>query len=68
MSKNTHREKSLLSISAYAKKKAVSRQAVRHQVNNLKNIQTVLIGMEKDKYIDWNEYKDFPFNDRKIKK
>lgn len=66
MSKATnHREKTLLSVSAFAKKKNVTRQAVWHQIKKLKAIQPVLIGMDKDVYVDWNAYKDFQFNDIK---
>ncbi len=61
MSKSTHREKSLLSVAAFAKKKKVSRQAVYLQIKNL-NITPVLIGMDKDTYIDWNDYRDYIFD------
>ena len=66
MSKNdNHREKSLISMSRFAKRKKVSRQAVQYQVTTTKAIIPVLIGYDKDIYIDWEQYKDFAFNHNK---
>lgn len=61
---SSHREKALISVSSFAKRKKVSRQAVRYQIVN-GNIQQVFIGVDKDPYIDWNSYKDFKFNHNK---
>lgn len=63
MSKIDHREKSLLSILDFAKKKKCTRAAVYHHINNTGNISPVYIGMNKAMFIDWNEYKDFKFDD-----
>jgi len=63
MSKNDHREKSLISIADFAKKKNCSRQAVYHHINKTGNIIPVYIGINKYPFIDWNQYKDFKFDD-----
>lgn len=60
-----HREKSLITVSDYAKKKNVSRTAVYHQINVLKNIKLVYVGIGKYPYLDWSDYKDFPFDDNR---
>lgn len=65
MSKIDHREKSLISLSDYAKKKNVVRHAIYYHVKTTGKITPVYIGLNKYPFIDWNEYKDFPFDDNK---
>ncbi len=61
MSKIDHREKSLLTVNQYARKKKVSRQAVEYRMEK-GDIIPVYVGMQKDKYIDYNTYRDLDFN------
>lgn len=62
MSKLIHRETSLIRVSSFGKKKNVSRNAVwMHIKTGL--IETVLIGMDKEVYIDWKQYKNYQFNE-----
>lgn len=65
MSKTNHREKSLISVSSFATKKNVSRQAVWYQINTVKAIEPIFVGMNRDVYVDWSRYKDFEFNHHK---
>lgn len=64
MSKADHREKTLCTPSAFAKKKKVTRQAVWNQIR-IGNITPVYIGADKDVYIDLNDYSDFTFDKNK---
>ena len=59
--KDDHREKNLLSIVDFAKKKKVAHQSVTYQIEK-GNILPVYIGMHKHMYIDWLLYQDFQFN------
>jgi hypothetical protein len=61
MSKIDHREKSLLTVNQYARKKKVSRQAVEYRIRK-GDIIPVYVGMLKDEYIDWSTYRDLDFN------
>lgn len=63
MSKIDHREKNLISIADFAKVKGCTRQAVHYQIKKANAIVPVYIGKNKYPFIDWNQYKDFQFDD-----
>lgn len=63
MSKIDHREKNLITIADFAKEKGCSRQAVYYQIKETQAITTVFIGKNKYPFIDWNQYKNFKFDD-----
>jgi hypothetical protein len=61
----SHVSRSLITPASFAKKKGVSRHAVYYHIKTSKLIVPTLVGMDKDIYIDWKDYKSFDFNENK---
>lgn len=65
MSKPNHREKTLLTVPEFAKKIGVNKVSVfRHIKQGF--IIPVMIGMEKNLFIDYSDYRDYKFDLRRV--